>query len=305
MLLLLLLVVVSGVSAGCDADQRVNGRVHKGSCKNKPLWQCDLSTCVDQIYLQSKGLSGTIPSTDGFFSKDVSQLGLNLNQLSGTIPAVMGSLKKLTRLYLQSNILTGSIPSAMGSLDKLSNLVFGRGSPQTNRLSGAVPSAWCTRVQPAYLCDLKGRNTLCLPRVCRPALVFTASKSWCRLTSLCPETSLKGTGCPVDRPGALTILGKQFTCEQLSGYCVDPMFGSLAKQHCPKTCGTTCEDHSGPVTILDHKFTCHDLAAYCTDLVVGATARSYCPKTCCACSASAVGDDGDTVVVHGRQLRGA
>ena len=46
-------------------------------------------------------------------------LRLHDNQLSGSIPTQLGSLSKVTVLYLDRNQLTGSIPTELGNMSSL------------------------------------------------------------------------------------------------------------------------------------------------------------------------------------------
>jgi Leucine-rich repeat (LRR) protein len=137
------------------------GRVWQGiTCSSQPnickLQSCEIvslelnaynlnGTLPSQFFFQltsltrleissSVGLIGSIPSEIGSLSR-LSSLFLNLNQLTGVIPAKIGLLTELSGLYLDKNQLTGTIPSAVGSLARLNDL-----SLYLNQLSGVVPS---------------------------------------------------------------------------------------------------------------------------------------------------------------------
>ena len=93
----------------------------------------DASGRVTDLVLQSKGLSGTIP-TDLTKLKHLVRLYLDSNNLSGGIPAELGSLGKLERLGLTDNRLTGTIPTELGNLSELRFLYL-----SGNSLEGSIP----------------------------------------------------------------------------------------------------------------------------------------------------------------------
>merc|ERR1719198_95893 len=90
-------------------------------------------------------------------------------------------MDSLTTLRLYNNQLTGTIPASLGSLNKLTKLWLASDEPPyTNRLEGAVPEPWCkqgSRVGQNE-CHIKDANSLCLPLNC--------PSNWCGLTQHCP-----------------------------------------------------------------------------------------------------------------------
>ena len=80
-------------------------------------------------------MTGSIPSSLGSLTR-LSLLYLFRNRLTGSIPSSLGSLTRLRDLVLSNNQLTGSIPSSLGSLTNLTDLYLFR-----NRLTGSIPSS--------------------------------------------------------------------------------------------------------------------------------------------------------------------
>jgi Leucine-rich repeat (LRR) protein len=113
---------------------------------------------LQQLYLGSNNLSGTIPSTlynlsllthlyleecklSGPLSSTIGQLsnleGLDLhsNFFSSSIPSSIGKLTDLSVLYMDTNTLTGIIPTTIGALTRLVDLRLRR-----NQLRGPIPA---------------------------------------------------------------------------------------------------------------------------------------------------------------------
>ena len=71
---------------------------------------------VTRLSLPSNGLSGSLPVKVGWSSPSWPGWDLNGNSLTGTIPSELGSLTRLSSLYLNDNQLSGSLPSQLGLL---------------------------------------------------------------------------------------------------------------------------------------------------------------------------------------------
>lgn len=150
-----------GHAGNSDDDGRDGGvrRRKKGEGKWKrrlnflsPLHECDwrgeggIRRCDSDGYVADvslwNGLRGTIPSEIGSLTK-LTVLYLARNELRGTIPATIGRLTDLEYLGLQHNKLTGTVPSVhFGGLLRLTNAYF-----EKNDLTGTI-----RRVDP--LCQL-------------------------------------------------------------------------------------------------------------------------------------------------------
>ncbi len=89
---------------------------------------------VAGLFLQGRGLSGTIPPELGGLS-GLGALNLRQNELRGTIPTELGDLSGLLVLLLMENELSGGVPAALGDLARLEVLDLG-----SNRLSGEIPA---------------------------------------------------------------------------------------------------------------------------------------------------------------------
>ncbi len=103
------------------------------------------------INRNSKGLSGTIPSTlENLSNLRLQTLSLFDNQLTGTIPPELGNLSNLENLTLHRNQLTGTIPSELGNLSDLRGL-----SLSDNQLTGTIPPELgnLSSLQSLYLYD--------------------------------------------------------------------------------------------------------------------------------------------------------
>lgn len=88
---------------------------------------------VINLFLESKGLTGSIPPELGSFAF-LEALHIGDNSFSGSIPPELGNLKRLAHLTIFNNQLTGSIPAELGGLIRLRSLDL-----SGNLLSGAIP----------------------------------------------------------------------------------------------------------------------------------------------------------------------
>jgi len=95
---------------------------------------CSDAGLVTQLYLDSSGLGGTIPSELTTFA-NLEVLYLHSNALQGTLPPELSQLSMLRELDLSSNQLDGPIPAELSALVKLQTL-----SLRQNRLTGELPA---------------------------------------------------------------------------------------------------------------------------------------------------------------------
>lgn len=113
-------------------------------------------TSVDDIRvlrLTGAGLSGTLPPEFNLLSDTLEELYLNSNEINGTLPTTFGSLSNLRRLQLTGNKLVGNIPSQLESLHFLRLL-----SLKNNQFTGTLPPA-LGRLSSLVSMDL-GKNDL-------------------------------------------------------------------------------------------------------------------------------------------------
>ena len=79
---------------------------------------------VANIFLNSNGLSGSLPQTIGNLS-ELKRFWVNVNSLYGELPASIYSLNKLTQLNLAANDFTGPLDPRIGGMDALGLLRIG------------------------------------------------------------------------------------------------------------------------------------------------------------------------------------
>lgn len=97
--------------------------------------ECDDSGGVKVIRLPDENLSGPLPAEIHLLSDTLEEVYLNSNQISGTIPTSVGLLANLHRLELTGNRLTGSLPTELGNMSNAIHLSFKR-----NEISGTLPT---------------------------------------------------------------------------------------------------------------------------------------------------------------------
>ncbi len=150
-----------------DGPNWEEGNANWGSDKPLDQWEgvsTDENGRVIGLWLQSHGLSGSIPSSLGRLTNlmwlslsysqrltgpipsslgdlaDLQVLALQSSSLTGSIPSSLGNLTDLLALALHGNDLTGSIPSSLANLTNIENEEF---SLWDNRLTGSIPAALC------------------------------------------------------------------------------------------------------------------------------------------------------------------
>ena len=92
-------------------------------------------TNLKAIRLFNMGLRGELPNSIVNLSTTMDELYLNENQISGSIPREIGKLVNLVILSLAYNKLTGNIPESVGELSKLGLLDL-----YNNNISGVIPA---------------------------------------------------------------------------------------------------------------------------------------------------------------------
>ncbi|CAL4934589.1 unnamed protein product [Urochloa decumbens] len=98
-----------------------------------PVSVANLSTTLQNLYLDNLGISGSMPSDIGNLI-GLKVLYLVNTSISGVIPQSIGKLENLTELHLDDNALSGLVPSSAGNLTKLIKL-----SACNNNLEGSIP----------------------------------------------------------------------------------------------------------------------------------------------------------------------
>ena len=112
---------------------------------------------VARLFLQRKGLNGTIPSALGDLSS-LEWLYLHANDLTGEIPPELADLSNLTRLYLNHNQLSGTIPSRLGEMTSLQKLLIHR-----NALTGTIPGELAGMTELQWLSTYSNELTGTIP----------------------------------------------------------------------------------------------------------------------------------------------
>ncbi|XP_017239932.1 LRR receptor-like serine/threonine-protein kinase EFR [Daucus carota subsp. sativus] len=96
----------------------------------------NLSTTMDELYLNENQISGSIPREIGKLV-NLAILSLAYNNLTGSLPSSIGSLKHLVILSLSYNKFTGDIPPTLGGCVMLEGLYL-----EGNLLQGSIPSSF-------------------------------------------------------------------------------------------------------------------------------------------------------------------
>ncbi|KAG5525664.1 hypothetical protein RHGRI_032086 [Rhododendron griersonianum] len=113
--------------------------------------QCNNSR-ITSIILPSMGLNGQLTGDIAQLSElQIVDLSLNTG-LTGTLPPSIGSLTKLTSLYLVGCGFSGPIPDTIGSLQQLIALDL-----NSNRFSGSIPPS-IGNLSKLYVLDLSNNN---------------------------------------------------------------------------------------------------------------------------------------------------
>ncbi|KAK1364963.1 hypothetical protein POM88_040524 [Heracleum sosnowskyi] len=97
-----------------------------------------LSNCSNLLELSLSGnkLRGTIPTSVGNLSTELTFLNFEGNQLYGRLPSAIGNLLNLDTFGLDGNQFAGTIPFSIGNLGKLQVVTF-----SNNKFSGAIPQS--------------------------------------------------------------------------------------------------------------------------------------------------------------------
>ncbi|PRQ58163.1 putative non-specific serine/threonine protein kinase [Rosa chinensis] len=97
-----------------------------------PTSVCNLSTNLEQLWVQGNNLHGSIPKLGNLVN--LQSLSMEENSFTGNIPTDIGKLIRLGALFLNSNKLSPSLPSSLGNLTMLTLLHL-----QRNNLNGTIP----------------------------------------------------------------------------------------------------------------------------------------------------------------------
>ena len=89
---------------------------------------------LEGLDLYNTGLQGSIPPEIGTLSK-LTFLFLQANNLTGNLPLSLTNLTQLERFSIYNNLISGSIPNELGDLKNLVRLDLG-----LNKLTGPIPS---------------------------------------------------------------------------------------------------------------------------------------------------------------------
>ncbi|XP_010050956.2 putative receptor-like protein kinase At3g47110 [Eucalyptus grandis] len=151
-----------------------------------------LSNCqsLRLLALGSNPLCGSIPKSIKNFSSSLQILDAPNCQIRGRIPQEMGSLKRLTTLWLNDNDLDGNIPSSIRGLESLQRLHL-----DNNHLEGPIPDEICNLTSLGILFlqqnSLSGSILNCIGNL---SSLQEFIVSWNNLTSIVPVSlwSLQG-----------------------------------------------------------------------------------------------------------------
>ena len=89
---------------------------------------------VTELRLWENGMTGTLPTTELAYLKELTMFHISGNQIGGPIPEQFKYLTKLTLISFADNNLTGTIPSGIGALPELATFYL-----NGNKLEGEIP----------------------------------------------------------------------------------------------------------------------------------------------------------------------
>uniref|UniRef100_M4DXP3 non-specific serine/threonine protein kinase n=1 Tax=Brassica campestris TaxID=3711 RepID=M4DXP3_BRACM len=98
-----------------------------------PASLANLSTNLNQLFLQNNSISGCIPDDVGNLI-GLQALVLSVNLLKGPIPASIGKLSGLVGLSVHTNRMSGKIPYSLGNINRLEKLYL-----YNNSFEGVIP----------------------------------------------------------------------------------------------------------------------------------------------------------------------
>ncbi|RVW98531.1 putative LRR receptor-like serine/threonine-protein kinase [Vitis vinifera] len=104
------------------------------------------SSKLEEIYLGTNSLIGSLPSSIGTWLPDLEGLFIAGNEFSGIIPMSISNMSKLIKLDCIAQLLHWVIPTTLGRLKKLQRLHIAG-----NRLRGSIPNDLCHLKNLGYL----------------------------------------------------------------------------------------------------------------------------------------------------------
>lgn len=99
---------------------------------------CDSRGRITKLYLDGKGITGSIPPKIGLLTS-LQIMDLRNNQLTGTLPAEIGRLTEMRVMSVSNNALEGSLPVQIGNLTSLQKLYA-----HSNAFEGPLPASLFT-----------------------------------------------------------------------------------------------------------------------------------------------------------------
>uniref|UniRef100_A0A0E0BX85 non-specific serine/threonine protein kinase n=1 Tax=Oryza meridionalis TaxID=40149 RepID=A0A0E0BX85_9ORYZ len=116
-----------------------------------PTSIANLSTTLQQLYLENNRISGSIPEGIGKLV-GLNILCLSYNSISGVIPESIGMLANLVDMALYNTNLSGLIPSSVGNLTNLNRLAI-----SNSNLEGPIPAS-LGKLTNLFLLDLSANH---------------------------------------------------------------------------------------------------------------------------------------------------
>uniref|UniRef100_A0A0D3EJN9 non-specific serine/threonine protein kinase n=1 Tax=Oryza barthii TaxID=65489 RepID=A0A0D3EJN9_9ORYZ len=116
-----------------------------------PTSIANLSTTLQQLYLENNRISGSIPEAIGKLV-GLNILCLSYNSISGVIPESIGMLANLVDMALYNTNLSGLIPSSVGNLTNLNRLAI-----SNSNLEGPIPAS-LGKLTNLFLLDLSANH---------------------------------------------------------------------------------------------------------------------------------------------------